>query len=215
MAAILIYGASGHARVIIDIIEHANIHKIIGLVDDTGSVNNLMGYPVARDISNFLDRGVNSGLVAIGDNWQRSRLVTKILDRCKDFEFVTAIHPSVKRARDVVVGDGTVVMAGCNINTCTQVGHHCIINTGSNVDHDCMVNDFASLAPGVTIGGNVVIGEYTAVGLGASVIQKVEIESHTIIGAGSVVIKNIPSHCVAYGNPCKFVRNREVDGSYL
>lgn len=215
MADIIIYGAGGHAKVIIDIIEQAGIHKIIGLVDDTGSVESLMGYPVTRDINNHLDNGVKAGLVAIGGNWLRSFIVSKILDKCSDFAFVTAIHPSVKKARDVVVGRGTVVMAGCNINPFTQIGRHCIVNTGSNVDHDCTVNDFASLAPGVTLGGNVVIGNYTAVGLGASVIQKIEIESHTVIGAGSVVIKNIPSHCVAYGNPCKFVRTREVDGSYL
>lgn len=215
MANILIYGASGHAKVIIDIVEQSGMHTIIGLIDDTGSVNNLMGYPVARDMRIYLDRGVWAGLVAIGDNWQRSRLVTKILDKCKDFEFVTAIHPSVKIARDVVIGRGTVVMAGCNINPCTRISSHCLINTGSNIDHDCIINDFASLAPGVTLGGNVVVGEYTAVGLGASVTEKIQFGSHTVIGAGSVVVRDIPSHCVAYGNPCKFVRKREVNESYL
>lgn len=215
MADIIIYGASGHSRVIIDLIEQTGIHKIIGLVEDTGSVSNLMGYPVARDISTYLDRGIKAGLVAIGDNWQRNRLVTKILNKCREFDFVTAIHPSVNKARDVVVGDGTVVMAGCNINPCTQIGNHCIINTGTSVDHDCIVRDFSSLAPGVTLGGNVVIGNYTAVGLGSSVIQKIEIGDHAVIGAGSVVVKNILSHCVAYGNPCKFVRTREADESYL
>jgi len=215
MADIIIYGAGGHARVIIDIIEQVGIHKIIGLVDDTGSINNLMGYPIARDVSNYLDKGVRAGLVAIGDNWQRSRLVTKILDQCSEFEFISAIHPSVNKARNISIGVGTVVMAGCNINPCTQIGSHCIINTGANIDHDCTVNDFASLAPGVTLGGNVDIGDYTAVGLGSSVIQKVKIGSHTVIGAGAVVIKNIPSYCVAYGNPCKFVRTREVDEIYL
>lgn len=215
MANIIIYGAGGHAKVIIDIIEQSGIHNIIGLVDDTGSVNNLMGYPVVRDISNYLDNGVKAGLVAIGDNWQRSRLVTTIRNKCSEFDFINAIHPSVKKARDVVIGIGTVVMAGSNINSSVQLGDHCIVNTGTNVDHDCNIHDFASLAPGVTLGGNVVIGEYTAVGLGTSVIQRIEIKSHSIVGAGSVVVKNIPSYCIAYGNPCKFVRKREADDSYL
>lgn len=215
MANIIIYGAGGHAKVIIDIFEQTGTHKIIGLVDDTGSVNTLMGYPVVIDISNYLDIGVKTGLVAIGDNWQRSRLVTKILDKCSEFEFITAIHPSVIKARDVVVGKGTVVMAGCNINPGVQLGNHCIVNTGTNIDHDCYIHNFSSLAPGVTLGGNVVIGEYSAVGLGASVIQKIEIEPNSVVGAGSVVVKNIPSYCIAYGNPCKFVRKREADESYL
>lgn len=215
MSDILIYGASGHARVIIDIVEQAGIHKIIGLVDDTGSVTNLMGYQVTRSISEYLDAGVRAGVVAVGDNWQRGRLVAKILCKCKNFEFITAVHPSVKCARDVAIGNGTVVMAGCNLNPCTQVGKHCIVNTGSSIDHDCTINDFASIAPGATLGGNVVVGAYTAIGLGASVIQKVEIGSQAVIGAGSLVLKDIPSLCVAYGNPCKFIRNREVDETYL
>jgi sugar O-acyltransferase (sialic acid O-acetyltransferase NeuD family) len=215
MADIIIYGASGHAKVIIDIIEQAGFHKIIGLVDDTGSVNNLMGYLVARDMGVYLEQGIRAGIVAIGDNWQRCRISTKILSMCKNFEFVTAIHPSVNITRDVIIGDGTVVMSGCNINTCSQIGSQCILNTGSNIDHDCSINDFASIAPGATLGGNVVIGEYSAVGLGASVIQKIVIGPNAVIGAGSVVIKDIPSKCVAFGNPCKFVRRRDVDESYL
>lgn len=215
MANIIIYGAGGHAKVIIDIIEQTGIHKLIGLVDDTGSVNSLMGYPVARDINSYLSSGVKAGLVAIGDNWHRNRLVTMIFDKCNDFEFVTAIHPSVKQARDVVIGDGTVVMAGCNINPCTQLGSHCIVNTGSNVDHDCIIKDFASLAPGVTLGGNVIVGEFTAVGLGAKIVQKISIGKHTIIGAGSLVTKAIPDNIVAYGSPCKFVRKRDLGDRYL
>lgn len=215
MADIVIYGAGGHAKVIIDIVEQAGIHRIIGLVDDTASVNNLMGYSVAEDISTYLDSGVTAGLVAVGDNWRRSRLVEKIIGKCNSFEFVTAVHPSVNTGRDVVIGEGTVVMAGCSINSCTHIASHCIVNTGSNIDHDCRVNELASIAPGVTVGGNVVIGEYTAVGLGSSIIQKIEIGAYTVIGAGSVVVKDIPSCCVAYGSPCRFVRKREVEESYL
>jgi sugar O-acyltransferase (sialic acid O-acetyltransferase NeuD family) len=212
---ILIYGASGHARVIIDIIEKTGLYAISGLVDDTGAVTTLMGYQVATTINSYLDKGVRAGVVAIGDNWQRSRVVNKILGQYKDFEFVTTVHPSVVIGRDVVIGKGTVVMASCTINPCTKVGNHCIVNTGSRLDHDCEINDFASVAPGVTLGGNVRIGEYTAVGLGAAVIQKVEIGSHSVIGAGSSVIRNIPSNCISYGNPCKFIRDRSLDEPYL
>ena len=215
MTDIVIYGASGHAKVIIDIIEQTGIHNIIGLVDDTGASDSLMGYPVAKDIRTYLEQGTRRGLVAIGDNWNRSRIVGKIIDKCSEFKFITVLHPSIRKARGVEIGDGSVVMAGCNINSCTRIGSHCIINTGANIDHDCTIYDYASIAPGATLGGNVVVGEYSAVGLGASVIQKVEIGSNTVIGAGSVVVNNIPAKCVSFGNPCKFIRKREVDESYL
>ena len=215
MSDILIYGASGHAKVIIDIVEQAGIHRIVGLVDDTGASDILMGYPVAGDIRTYLEQGIRAGLVAIGDNWNRSRIVAKILDEHREFKFVTVLHPSINKARDVEISDGTVVMAGCSINPCARIGRHCIINTGANIDHDCKIDDYASIAPGVTLGGNVVVGEYSAVGLGTSVIQKVEIGTNTVIGAGSVVIKNVFSNCIAFGTPCKYIRKREANDSYL
>lgn len=215
MADVLIYGASGHAKVIIDIIEQAGIHRIVGLVDETGAVDNLMGYQVVTNVEYYFANGVRSGVVAVGDNWQRCRLVSKVIDKCPGFNFVTAIHPSVRLSRDIFIGKGTVVMAGCNINPGTKIFDHCIINTGSNIDHDCTINDFASVAPGATLGGNVVVGECSAVGLGVSVIQKKEIGSHTVVGAGAVVINDIKSRCIAYGNPCKIVRDRDAGEPYL
>ena len=215
MTDIVIYGASGHAKVIIDIVEQTGIYNIIGLVDDTGASDSLMGYPVAKDLNTYLEQGVNAGLVAIGDNWHRSRIVAKILGKCSGFKFISVLHPLIRKARDVEIGEGTVVMAGSNINPCTRIGSHCIINTGSNIDHDCTIYDYASIAPGATLGGNVVVGEYSAVGLGASVIQKVAIGSHTVIGAGSVVVNNIPEKCVSFGNPSKFIRKRADDEPYL
>ncbi len=52
----------------------------------------------------------------------------------------------------------------------------------------------------VTIGDNVWIG-------GNSVIMPgVTIGDNCVIGAGSIVTKDIPSNTVAYGNPCRAVR---------
>lgn len=216
MKDIVIYGAGGHARVIIDIIEQSNSYRIVGLVNDMcSSAATLMGYPVVSDIGEFCGHGVRSGLIAIGDNWQRSRLASTLTQRYGEFEFVTAVHPSVRIGRAVVIGAGTVVMAGCNINPQATIKNHCIINTGTNVDHDCIIGDNASLAPGVTLGGNVIIGDFTAVGLGTAVIHKIEIGEHVVVGAGSVVVKNIIPHCIAYGNPCKAVKARETGSPYL
>ena len=55
----------------------------------------------------------------------------------------------------------------------------------------------------VWIGGNTVI------------LPGVHIGDNTVIGAGSVVTKDIPSWCVAAGNPCKVIRKiTEEDRNY-
>ena len=55
----------------------------------------------------------------------------------------------------------------------------------------------------VTIGNNVWIGG------GVIIMPGVTIGDNVVIGAGSVVTKDIPSNVVAYGNPCKVMRENK------
>lgn len=55
----------------------------------------------------------------------------------------------------------------------------------------------------VKIGNNVWIGG------GAIIMQGVTIGDNVVIGAGSIVTKNIPSNKIAFGNPCKVVRDNK------
>lgn len=53
---------------------------------------------------------------------------------------------------------------------------------------------------------SVHIGRNCWIGAGALIMPGVTIGDNTVIGAGSVVTRNIPSNCVAYGNPCRVIR---------
>ena len=106
-------------------------------------------------------------------------------------------------------------MAGAVIGTGAVVGECCLVNTQASLDHDGYLSDFASLAPGVTTGGNVTIGPYTAISLGANLIHQIEVGEHTVVGAGAVVLQHIPDYVVAYGNPARVIRNRKKGEKYL
>ncbi len=53
---------------------------------------------------------------------------------------------------------------------------------------------------------SVHIGRNCWIGAGALIMPGVTIGDNTVIGAGSVVTRDIPSNCVAYGNPCRVIR---------
>ena len=209
---ILIVGCSGHARVVIDIVELEGKYRIHGLIDsfkDSGT--QLLGYEVIgteEDIPTLVRSGTASamGIVAIGDNWSRARIVTRIRELQSNFQFLTAIHPSACVARDVHVGDGTVVMAGAVVNVGSSIGPFCILNTCCSVDHDCILGEYSSLAPGVVTGGQVVVGAFSAFGIGATAIHKVQIGEHTVVGAGATVLKDVPDRVVVYGTPARIIR---------
>lgn len=218
--AIIVIGSSGHAKVILDAVEAEGRYRVEGLID---SVNpdgpGVLGYPVlgaeARLPGLLTDRQVEGCVVAIGDNWTRDLVSTRLAAVAPSLRFVTVVHPKAHVGRGSVVGDGSVVLAGAVINPGSTVGRGCILNTNSSLDHDSWMGDFSSLAPNATTGGNVRIGDHAAVALGASVLEGRTVGRHTVIGAGAVVIDDVADFCIAYGVPARVVRTRREGESYL
>jgi len=217
---IVIVGSSGHAKVIIDIVEHEGRYKIAGLLDRFRSVGEqTLGYEVLgqeEDLPQLIKSQSLSGMiVAIGDNFVRAEVAMSIAEICPALHFVHAIHPRASIAKEVVIGEGTVIMAGVSVNPSCSIGRHCILNTHSSLDHDSVMEEFSSLGPRATTGGNCRIGSYSAVSIGATLIHNVRIGEHAIVGAGSAVLKNLESFTVAYGTPAKVIRERKKGDAYL
>lgn len=186
-----LYGASGHAKVIIDLLEERGIN-VEGLIDDNPNVDNVFGYKVEHQFT-----GNAPLIISIGSNRIRKILAAKL-----NVEYGTAIHPKAIVSKRSSIGEGTVVMAGSIIQADSQIGNHCIVNTGVSIDHECRLGNFVHVSPHATLCGNVQVGEGTWVGAGATIIQGVTIGKWCMIGAGSTVTKNIPDGTL-------FVSNRQ------
>ena len=220
MDKIIVIGSSEHAKVIIDIIEQEDRYKIAGLSDEHRKAGEqTLGYQVLGKSENLpklvVRHNLKGVIVAIGDNLIRSQAAARVSEMCPSLPFVSAIHPKAAIARDVSIGEGTVIMAGVSVNPSCRIGRFCILNTNSSLDHDSVMEDFSSLAPHATTGGNCRIGEYSAISIGAVLIHGVHIGKHTVIGAGSTVLKHVESFCVAYGTPAIEVRKRNAGDKYL
>ncbi|MFC5451039.1 acetyltransferase [Paenibacillus aestuarii] len=220
MEKIIIIGASGHAGVVIDIVEQENKYQIVALFDSSNNLGaSAFGYPIIGregDLSQCITSfGIKNGIIAIGDNWTRYKIMVGVLNCYPDFTFVRAIHPSAQIGKGVSLGHGAVVMPNCVINREAIIGNFSIVNTGATLDHQSVLGHFASLAPGVTTGGNVQIGDFSAIGIGACVKHNVSIGENTVIGAGSVVLEDCPSYVVSYGSPARIVRTRKAGDKYL
>lgn len=193
---VYLYGASGHAKVVLDIVRFS-YYDVPCLIDDNPNDNELAGLPVVHSAE-----GLSPIIVTVGNCQKRREIVNKLGNR----EYLTVIHPKAVVAESVTLGDGTVVMAGAIVNPYAKIGSHCIINTGASIDHDCVINDFVHIAPHSTLCGEIEIGEGTWIGAGTTVIQGIHIGKDCFIGAGSVVVKDIPDGCMCYGNPARIIR---------
>jgi sugar O-acyltransferase (sialic acid O-acetyltransferase NeuD family) len=200
---IFVYGAGGHAKVVIDIIEREGIYDVTFLLDDDLSLKGttVYGHRVLGGRGELPDAEVRRGIVAIGSNKAR-RAVSAWLAG-EGVELVSALHPSAQLARGVTVGSGSVVMAGAVINSDAAIGCDVIINTAATVDHDCQVGDGAHIAPGVTLCGNVTIGSGAFVCAGATVIPNVTIGRGALVGAGATVIGDVAAGITVAGTPAR------------
>lgn len=195
---LIIIGSGGHAGVVVEAVNDPEM--IFGLIDDLETLGKKKhGRTVIQeptDLSKFVVH------VAIGDNRVRSNICQsdKFFDR-----LVTIIHPLGAAMRSQI-GKGSFIAAGAIIGSGSEVGEGVIVNTNASVDHDCTLGDYSHIAPGVTIGGRVTIGRLTMIGLGACVQDGICIGGRSVIGMGSVVTKDVPDNVVAYGNPCRVIR---------
>jgi UDP-N-acetylbacillosamine N-acetyltransferase len=208
---LVVWGASGHALVVADIIRAEREFEIVGFLDDLdparaqGAFGGSTVLGGRQELPRLREQGVQNVIIAIGDC--RTRLELAAVARSHGFLLARAIHPSAVLAQDVEVGEGTVIAAGAVINPSVRIGHSVIVNTSASIDHECIVGDGVHVGPGVRLGGRVSIGNGTWLGIGAVVRDHVVIGERSIIGAGAVVLSDIPAGVVAYGLPAKVVRD--------
>ena len=199
-----LFGASGHGKVILDILQTAGF-EVSALIDDNPKQAELFDVPIFNSSQSVLNP-TDAVIISIGNNKVRKRLATEL-----PVHFGKAIHPSAIISKQAFLGEGTVVMAGVLVNPSAQIGRHCILNTGAIIEHDCQIGDFAHVSPGVSLAGNVIVGEGTHVGIGTSVIQGIKIGKWATIGAGTVVIHDVPDYAVVVGIPGKIIKYNQHD----
>ena len=194
MKKVYLFGAGGHAKVILDILRSDNI-IVDELFDDDITILDFMGIPVSQKPKSPM-------IISIGNNLTRKKITTNFSDSV----YHKAISKTAIISDNVLIGDGSVIMQGAIIQSSSNIGNHVIVNTAATIDHDCIIHDFVHIAPGVNLCGEVEVGEGTLVGAGSTVIQGIKIGKWCKIGAGSVVIKDIPDNTVAVGSPCKVIK---------
>lgn len=205
---IIIFGASGHAKVIADIVMKSN-DEVIGFLDDNLDIQGKEVFCGKKVLGTTNEENVNKYInecyfiIGIGSN----RVRKIINDKYPNIKWYTAIHPNAILANGVEINEGSVVMAGSVINPGTVIGKHCIINTCSSVDHDNLIADYVHISPGSHLAGTVKVGNGTWICAGVTVINNITIADNTIVGAGATIIEDIiDAGCTYVGVPARKIK---------
>lgn len=209
---VIIWGATGPARIVEDILRLGGKYEIAGYLDNLrperkgesfGGATVLGGEEVLDDL---LQKGVTNIIFSFANGPIKLKLTETV--RAKGFKLITAIHPMAAISSNAHIGAGTIIRSHTSIGPDTQVGENCIFSYGVNISHDCVVGDGVHISSGVTVAGGVRIGRNAWIAIGANVIDNRTIGENALIGAGSTVVRDIPNDVVAYGSPAKVIRSR-------
>lgn len=211
---VLLFGAGGHAKGIIEILNKSEKYKITGIIDKTFSENDEEFYGVkivGNDSSakQFYEKGLNKAFIGIGTVGEyKIRLNLYNYLKKIGFEFINVVHPKSIISEFCEFGYGNVFFAGSIVNVDVKIGDNCIVNTGSILEHDCIIGNNVHIATGAKLCGGVVVGDNSMVGAGTVVVQQKRIGRNAVVGAGSVVIDDIPDNSIAIGVPAKVIKGR-------
>ncbi len=212
---VLIFGAGGHGRVVLDILLQGRRHDVVGFLDNNPAIHGrrIDGLPVHGDaddlepLSRELD--VQGAVIAIGDNGVRRGFARQI-DQT-GLQLVSAIHPSATLAHNANIGRNVVVAAGAVVCAHCQIGDSVILNTGCIIDHQTVVGEGCHICPGVRVAGRVNIEPGAFIGIGATVVPKITIGCESIVGAGTVVIDDVPPMTTVVGVPARQIDSAAAD----
>ena len=208
---VVIIGAGGHGKVVLDVLRAAGVHRPIGFLDADPAVANtaVAGLPVLGQINllpKLRQQKIRHAIVAIGDNRSRQSYIKSLREH--GFELASAVHPTAHVSPTAKVGQGAVVCPTAVVGTEAAIADGVIVNTGAIVDHECVVGECVHLAPGVLLAGRVSVGTGAFVGLGSRVIQCLTVGEWATIGAGATVIRDVPAGVTVVGTPAKVLPPR-------
>jgi sugar O-acyltransferase (sialic acid O-acetyltransferase NeuD family) len=211
MDDLVLWGAGGHGKVVLDVARAMGVFKTISFIDDVceQQAREFCACQVlaaSRCLQLLKGKGCAQYLVSVGKNETRAVCFQQALEN--GLVPATLVHPSAVISPSARLGEGTVVMPRVVINAGAQIGRNCIVNTAAVVEHDCRIGDHVHLSPGVLLGGEVTVHSLAHVGIGAIALPGTEIGEGAVVGAGAVVLHSVPAGVTVAGVPARVIPRR-------
>lgn len=208
---LLILGTGTFAMDVADLVSDIPDLQVVGFVASMPPYkpgSTLLGQPIywVDELAHFDDS--YRAVCALGTT-KRYRFTQQA--EALGMRFRSVIHPTARVSRMATIGIGTIINAGVQVATHTQISQHVVINRGALIGHHNIIHDHATISPGANLAGNVTIGRRAWIGLGANILEKRTIGEQSIVGAGALVTHDVANRVKVVGIPARVVEE-EVEG---
>ncbi|MDG2242466.1 MAG: acetyltransferase [Rhodospirillaceae bacterium] len=218
---IILVGASGHARVLVHLLQSAGTPPAaLTDIDETLHGTDLYGVPVIggddaivahqpSDVVLVNAIGNSPGSGQSGLNVRRA-----VFEKFKErgFDFLGVVSDDASVSKRSTLGEGVQAVTRSIIHPGVNIGDNTILNTGASLDHDCWVGAHSHIAPWAVLCGGVAVGDDCHIGARAVLVPGIRVGDGSIVGAGAVVISDVEAGKTVVGNPARVVGvNEKID----
>lgn len=207
---IVIVGAGGHARVVLDVLRLLGWDVAGVLTPDppTGCV--WEGVSVLGDDAWLGEPGATGYAYAIGIGAVPGKMMARRAMHMRLTQLGVCMpalmHPAAVVARTAAVASAAQIMAGAVVQPGVRIGVNALVNTGARIDHDCTIGAHAHVATAAVLCGSVFVGEGAFIGAGAVVLPGVRVGEGAEVAAGATVTRDIPPwHRYIPGRPLRML----------
>ena len=201
-AGLIIYGAGGHARAVMEMAQAIGVFRVVGIIDDNQSLagSSVLGIPVLGTralLPRLYEQGLRLAAYGVGG-------IIDINIRMKLFELLSGFgfafpalrHPRATVEASAQILDGVQVFANAYVGSSALLHERCMINTGAIVSHDCEIGAYTHIAPGALLAGHVRVGDRALVGMGVTTAIGIRIGAGARVGNGAILLADVPERAI-------------------
>ncbi len=199
--SILIYGAGGHAKAVMEMVNAIGSFHVAGIIDDNVPAGSrVLDIPVLGSrgiLVQLVEKGIKQAANGVGgiiDIAIRVKLFLLMEDT--GLTFPALLHPRATVEPSASIGEGVQVFANAYIGSSSVLNPRCMVNTNAVVSHDCRIGSYTHIAPGALLAGHVQVGERSLVGMGVTTAIGIRIGDNVRIGNGAIVYADVPDKAI-------------------
>lgn len=206
----IIIGAKGHAKEILDLFENQNRIENLFFFDDYSKdlpkilFDKFKIIKTENEVKEIFKQD-NKFALGLGGVLNRKILFEKFI-KLGGNPFSVISNNTTIGSYNVFLGKGLNIMHNVSVFNDVTIGNGTLLNSFVSVHHDCEIGQFCEISPGARILGRVKIGKYTSIGSNAVILPDVVVGNNVTIGAGAVVTKNTDDNATYVGIPAKKIK---------